>query len=573
MGVRAALGLIFFALAACSSNGGSANANPASSPDTNSKVDSTPITTIQLSALGNATCSLDSNQKLRCWGLSVVNHAGEGPSHIPADLPPIKNMYVGNWSACVLGNANKIRCWGALPLDLDLSNKPPIISFSARPYPCAVFQDGSYQCFANYYVSGAAPPENLGRVQFISQSSMYGCAILEDQTVKCWGHDFGDSVAQPPQHFAAKKLLLSNNRGACAIGLDDKVSCWGPNQAHQFDIPKNLGPVKDLALRWDLIDGKACALTKSEQVVCWGDGIKESPPNDLGHVVQLSYGVAACALNDQGQVKCWDAPDEYKLTPGTLGPIQKVAMDKQRGDRLCAITVAQHLWCNLSAKYPASLGNIQDVAISGDKACAISDGKAVCWNLVTGGSLNIAGAVGEALKTIAMNESTVCAIADSNSYFCWGKPTSWPASVVKVKQIILGQRGALALTVDGKGYLADTQIYGDDPIRQLGLSEGGGICELYEAEKSHPCWGDSDFVNGVLGIDSDLKSFDIGGGFGFFCGVNQSNQVICSSRWSNAAPYFSRKDVATGDVIVSAARTCVPTEDGIRCDDDMLIPK
>jgi hypothetical protein len=111
---------------------------------------------------------------------------------------------------------------------------------------CALLQSGEVKCWG-YQGAGAVgngdwgefsslQPESTGITNAI-QISMHGqsaCALLSDQTVKCWGFNpvLNSPIATPTLvlGLASVTSISSSALHTCALLSDDSKSCWGVNR-------------------------------------------------------------------------------------------------------------------------------------------------------------------------------------------------------------------------------------------------------------------------------------------------------------------------------------------------------
>ena len=139
---------------------------------------------------------------------------------------------------------------------------------------------------------------NVGaNVLQVSVGSWHTCALLEDQSIKCWGYNRSGSLGFPSRNnisdpssippldvgFPVTQIASGSNFN-CALGENGQVKCWGDNSQGQLGY----GHTDDLA------DSTEEPLTRIP-LVDIGQGVKK---------VSLGYS-HACALLNDGNVKCW----------------------------------------------------------------------------------------------------------------------------------------------------------------------------------------------------------------------------------------------------------------------------
>ena len=146
------------------------------------------------------------------------------------------------------------------------------------------------------------------------------CALLDDDTVKCWGgNDYGElgqghlnELGAKPEHMGDALLrvdlgtgrtvqqLVGSGSGFCALLDDDTLKCWGwgwggwPGQGSEENIGDDPNEMGDNLLPIDLGTGvKPVKLSHS--------------PSAWGHV---------CAQLDNLELKCWGVGDYGALGNG-----------------------------------------------------------------------------------------------------------------------------------------------------------------------------------------------------------------------------------------------------------------
>jgi alpha-tubulin suppressor-like RCC1 family protein len=174
----------------------------------------------------------------------------------------------------------------------------------------------------------------------------YTCALLNDATIKCWGgggelglgdsRNRGDQPGEMGDHLPAVDLgtnetalgVSAGYGNACALLPGGRVKCWGLN----YDGQLGLG---DTTTRGDAPGQMGDSLPAVNLGSCW-----------TTTAVSLGTGagdgeVHACALLNDGTVKCWGAASELGLgdlfNPHGSGP-------GQMGDNLPAVKLFSSEW-------------------------------------------------------------------------------------------------------------------------------------------------------------------------------------------------------------------------------------
>lgn len=238
------------------------------------------------------------------------------------------------------------------------------------------------------------PTVNLGTGRTalaISTGYHHTCALLDNQSVKCWGrnligelglgdelnrgddqNEMGDALPAVTLGTGTKPLIVSTGGAhTCVLLEGGSVKCWGDNRYGVLGrgntksvggSPGQMGdnlPVVDLGLNqraaalWGAgtDSGNACVLLESGKLKCWGNGFMAIPaqgdknhrgdqPNEMGdNLPPIDLGTgrgirdfsvggsAACALLDNDGVKCWG------LNAGGLLGLLVNADELWRGDQ------------------------------------------------------------------------------------------------------------------------------------------------------------------------------------------------------------------------------------------------
>ena len=280
-------------------------------------------TATALSAGGDHTCALLDDSSLKCWGFNLsgqvgqghTDNVGSGPNQMGDDLDPV-DLGTGRTVTAVTAGAG---------------------------FTCAILDDASVKCFGSGFLGqtgqghtdglGGAPGQmgdalpavdlGTGRTALaVSAGDNHACAILDEGDLKCWGQNSSGQLGQG--HTAH----LGNEPGEMGDALD----------------PVDLGSGRTaLAVTAGL--GFTCALLDDQSVKCWGWGnagrlgsgstsnIGNQPgqmgdaldPVDLGTgrtARAVSTGAShACALLDDGTVKCWGNGTAGRLGQGATDNI------------------------------------------------------------------------------------------------------------------------------------------------------------------------------------------------------------------------------------------------------------
>ena len=293
------------------------------------------------------------------------------PGIAPSQLPPVSAIAAGAQHTCVLVDGG-VRCWGH-NRDGQMGNgtqdwqygvaTPPhlesgFVLLSAGEYHSCAYSDELWCWGANgdgalgnaSAVPVASPPvvvEGL-HVQKVACGGYHTCAILDDQTLSCWGFgrygqlgtgnlDDSPVPVNVPVPWPVTHLATGFDHNCVVAG--EKVWCWGLNEDGQVgdgsqtqrDTPVEItgfsSPVVELAAR----STHTCAILADGGISCWGlnehgqlgDGTKVSrlvptPVKSLPKEAKpIAIGVGSwhtCALFDDRKVRCWGGNDQGQLS-------------------------------------------------------------------------------------------------------------------------------------------------------------------------------------------------------------------------------------------------------------------
>ncbi len=186
---------------------------------------------VQVVAGFNHTCALLQDKKVKCWGDSSAGQfdlpTGK-TGHEPVDIAGLTNVtklsaYMGEHT-CALTEAGKVMCWG--------SN--------------SYGQLGDGSTTPSGYNSTPQAVVGISNAIDIAVGYEHSCALLNDKTVKCWGNNNGGAlgVGKPDSYKTATPELINNLTGvkkirtsyyfSCAVLDDNSAKCWGTNSSKQL---------------------------------------------------------------------------------------------------------------------------------------------------------------------------------------------------------------------------------------------------------------------------------------------------------------------------------------------------
>ncbi|HMQ28377.1 MAG TPA: hypothetical protein PKA98_20480, partial [Acidimicrobiales bacterium] len=396
------------------------------------------------------------------------------------------------------------------------------------------------------------------------------CARLDDLTTKCWGEndagrlglgdtaDRGDAAGEMGNALPAISLGTGRTATAVTAGglhtcatLDTGLrKCWGENANGQLGLGDTgdrgdaAGEMGNSLPTLDLGAGRtahqisaggffSCARLDDGTVKCWGQAgsgkLGTGSPNNVGDApgelgdtlrpIPLGSGRTAqsvsagsnhaCALLDNGQVKCWGSGLQGRLGRGSTSDIGDSI--SEMGDNLTAV--------DLGTGRTAVA-----VTAGGFHTCAILDnGSVKCWGAGANGRLGLGdtanrgdagGEMGDALPAVDLGTGRTatsisagsvhtCALLDNGQVKCWGNNAQG--------RLGLGDANARG---DNAGEMGDSL-----PAVSLGTGRtavaiaaaGSHTCALLDNGQVK-CWGNN--ASGQLGYGDTTARGDNAGEMG-----------------------------------------------------------
>ncbi len=391
---------------------------------------STPLKITAISTGTSHTCAIRSNGTVKCWGQNDEGQLGLGDTNTRgekiADMgDALATVSLGtgrtakaiatSWLfTCALLDDNTVKCWGD-----NTSGQLGQGDTNSRGDQPSEMGD-------------ALPAINLGTgrtAKAISTGSHSVCALLDNDTVKCWGsnssgqlgqgdnvNNRGDQAGEMGDALAA--ISLGTGRTAKAIAADwsiscalldnNTVKCWGRNSSGELGLGDTNNRGDNAFEMGDLLPTVNLGIGRTAKAISGGDGV-------------------TCALLDNDKVKCWGDSAKGQLGQGDTTTRGDAPLEM--GDLLPTI----------------NLGTGRTVkAISGGDyfICAVLDDSTTkCWGdnsfgqLGLGDTANRGDATGEMGDTLAVvslgtgrstlaisaGRSSACALLDNGTAKCWGK--------------------------------------------------------------------------------------------------------------------------------------------------------
>lgn len=253
---------------------------------------------IQIKAGYKHTCALLDNNSVKCWGTGMLGYGKaetrSKPHSFAIDLGPGRTatqIATGYYHSCALLDNHTVKCWGSNESgqlgygDVTSRGYPDTTSISFGTgmfavkieagsfHTCSLRNDKRSTCWGSAYsgvlglgyrptvmnpgesygpLKGQSAPKvaiNLGKgrtVQQISCGSYHTCALLDDNTLKCWGDNthgqLGGKASKSTPHNSlvslgagrSVKQVVAGAYHTCVLLDNNTIKCWGANLSGQL---------------------------------------------------------------------------------------------------------------------------------------------------------------------------------------------------------------------------------------------------------------------------------------------------------------------------------------------------
>ena len=235
------------------------------------------------------TCALAGTDLAYCWGNNGSGRLGNGlitnsstgvpvkdPGNSTQALPRVRAISAGGTQTCAIsgdaGAAGQVYCWGtgyaATGANTGITAKSVSVGNS---HTCVVLTDSSVKCWGdNTYgqlgngtkistpYSAPVAATGISNAVDVVTGKYHTCALLSDQTVKCWGDYSNGQTGQTPGENQYQQRVgsqttptslagitavtaissSSSSLHTCAIGNVSNavgMKCWGGNASYQIN--------------------------------------------------------------------------------------------------------------------------------------------------------------------------------------------------------------------------------------------------------------------------------------------------------------------------------------------------
>ena len=479
-----------------------------------------PVKSVSISGVNS--CAILIDDSIKCWGYNGAGNLGYDHT-----------IDHGNSSVSGLTNApNSIV--NALAINFNVlpstTSFKQIVKSISSSYTCGILADDSVRCWGENgygqlgyddtisrgdgsmapYDMASLPAVNLGQgAKSIALGSGHTCALLMDDTIKCWGNNYygqlgyddtinrGDGTVAPYRMaslpavnlgLSAKSIGVSDQR-TCAVLIDDTVKCWGANYYGQlgYDDPQPRG--SGLAAPYDMASLSAI---------------------DLGLPVKsISVGYYhTCAILSNDLLKCWganysgetgyDDTAYHGLYPGDMAALTFVNL----GQTVKSVSAGNGYTCAVLADNTARCWGRSNYGQLGyDDNIARGDGSAAPYDMASLGPINL----GQTVKLITAGYEHTCAILFDNKMKCWGRNYGGELGYDDTEL-----RG-MAWTVAPYDIASLTTVNFNQDVKNITVGNQS-TCAILN-DNSTKCWGAG--YNGQLGNDAQTNISDTPGFLGW----------------------------------------------------------
>jgi alpha-tubulin suppressor-like RCC1 family protein len=429
----------------------------------------------------------------------------------------------------------------------------PLVPWQPIEYTVSLWNSSGYDTFKfTLFVSEILPNATY---EHSNHDELVGFAIEpiiasnDAGTVHQWGISPPLPAGLDFLSYTVGQTFSAGQSSTCAIYSDDTLRCWGANDMGQLgdgNVTSSSIPVlvnfNDGATPIEVAVGgeHACAIMNDGSVRCWGR-------NDVGQVGRGTiciYGSLADGCNGNFGITASSTvllPTDLNATSISAGISHTCALmengavycwgsnsNLQNGDGTSDDLATPAIASLPVGRYAVSLG------VGNTHSCAVLDnGSAICWGANSFGQLGDGSAgvdgtyrfvqlpAGRSIVEIRGGGAHTCALLDAGDVACWGRNTHGQlgdgTTIGKITPLIITLPGALTATSLSLGDLHSCAILDSGEIacwgsNQNGLIGGGG---QYNTTPS------------MLVLPDGLSLSSLSAGEGHTCGLTSTSRLVC----------------------------------------------
>ena len=411
------------------------------------------------------TCALLNDKSVKCWG---GNHRGQlgNRDHANSNTPVAVELGSGRTATAIHVKGNHV---------------------------CAILDDGTLLCWGRNHLgqlgngtttsstSKAPTAVDLGEgrtATAVGGGVDHTCAILDDESTKCWGYNLYGQTGLPTAHRGDQPGEMGENLILVDLDIDKEEEVEG-------------GPEFTLAMG----QIHTCAIDENGALTCWG----AAGNGRLGMVLAAEDTHACTDAGETTTVDCRKIPTEVNL--GTGRSALEVALGFQH---TCAVLDDGSLKCWGSNGYGQ-----------------VGDGSTTERNTPT----RVALGDGRSATGVSLGQQHTCALLDDGSVKCWGVNSQGQTgdgirNLVQEPYSVTLPSGKTAVAIRGGGNFS---------------------CALLN-DQSLSCWGSNSFGQlgnddtsisatpvGVT-LSGDKTPTDAELGLNHACAILDDNSLVCWGR-------------------------------------------
>lgn len=481
----------------------------------------------EIAAGKNHTCALLNDGSVSCWGHNSFGSLGSGDgghSTAPINIVGLRLVEIdaGGFSTCGTDESGKLQCWGAnvygqlgIGSATQYFSTPQIVLYQGNvtrllavdmgeTHACATSQLNETWCWGrnNYgqlgtgdVTSTKVPVKSVlwtnGRsTSSVVSGGLHSCALANNNSLNCWGRNsqgqLGDgsvienTTPRPVTNLNAVDITAGTSH-TCGTLVDGSMVCWGSNGDGQLgttattDTKSNIPVAVALPAGTKIKEMSAggnhtCALTFTEEVLCWGNNDSGQLGNNSidSHSTPVKVLQLHSAAHSGGSVSS-SITDNSALLTTTFAHTDSVthrSLSYGTDEQMSSVKETIDL---------GHFGPIRTVTVGSHHSCLVLiDGHAKCWGV------NTHGAVGDGSLTMrehpvdvqglphAVRETAVgtghsCAVLANGELWCWGDNSSGQLgdeSVTSTKQPVRSKIQNVVDVVAGDDFTCALQIAG-----------------------------------------------------------------------------------------------------------------
>jgi hypothetical protein len=177
-----------------------------------------------------ATCAVEMSGNLKCWGQRV---------QMPQPFTSIQKVSVGE-AACAVDSLGILKCFSVDSFGdrfVPPSHLPAAVDFKmSSDYGCLLDQEGKLTCFGEPGMEGEfnPVPTDLGNVVQFSIGTWDACTVNDQNDLRCWVFEWNAWGYAEPIQEKVRSVVAGNGNG-CAILMDQSLKCWSVLKDAEMD--------------------------------------------------------------------------------------------------------------------------------------------------------------------------------------------------------------------------------------------------------------------------------------------------------------------------------------------------